>query len=64
MRPLTEREMQVARLIVDVFKNDEIADRLLISSRTVKAYSDNIRRKINVEKRRHIPSRMRELGLL
>lgn len=63
LRTLTARELEVAHLIADGFTNIEIAEKLLISPRTVKAYSDTIRYKLDVEKRRHIGARIRELGI-
>ena len=43
---------------------DEIGERLSISGRTVKAHADKIRLKIGANKKRQIPKRLRDLGLL
>lgn len=64
VRPLTQREYQVALLIADGHTNDEIGDRLDISPRTVKAISDNIRRKLEVEHRRRIGAALRSRGMM
>ncbi len=58
---LTERQRQVVRLIAEGCSNLEIAERLGISPRTVKAHSDALRTKLRVSRRRQIPSAFREL---
>jgi len=51
---LTSRERQVAKLIGDGSCNREIAKRLNISERTVKAYLTSIFRKLNISDRLHL----------
>lgn len=63
MRPLTARQLEVARLIAEGMTNDEIADRLAISPRTVKQTSDVIRLKLGVAHRRQIPQAMKVQGI-
>jgi DNA-binding NarL/FixJ family response regulator len=58
---LTERQRQVVQLIAQGFSNAEIAERLGISPRTVKAHSDALRTKLRVSRRRQIPAAFREL---
>ncbi len=58
---LTERQRQVVQLIARGYSNVEIAERLGISPRTVKAHSDALRTKLQVSRRRQIPAAFREL---
>lgn len=48
---LTKREMEVLRLIAEGMYNKEIAEKLMISEKTVKNHVSNIFRKINVSDR-------------
>ena len=48
---LTERELQVARLVVDRKTNPEIASELFLSQKTVETHLRNIFRKIGVSTR-------------
>ncbi|HYN50090.1 MAG TPA: AAA family ATPase [Thermoleophilaceae bacterium] len=48
---LTERELQVARLVVDRRTNPEIADALFLSPKTVETHMRNIFRKLDVSSR-------------
>lgn len=48
---LTERELDVLRLMVDGMNNAEIAERLVVSLSTVKYHISNILMKLNVENR-------------
>jgi LuxR family transcriptional regulator, maltose regulon positive regulatory protein len=58
---LTERQRQVVELIAAGCSNEEIGDRLGISSRTVKAHCDVLRHKLGVTRRRHLPAAYRAL---
>jgi DNA-binding NarL/FixJ family response regulator len=49
--PLTSREMEVLKLIVDGFSNPEIADRLTITKATAKAHVHSILQKLCVDDR-------------
>jgi len=62
--PLTAREFEVLRLIVDGLKNQEIADRLVISIATVKRHISNIYAKLGVHRRTQAIARTQELDLL
>ncbi len=48
LRTLSEREMEVLKLFAESFTNQEIADKLFISIRTVESHKNNIMRKINL----------------
>jgi LuxR family maltose regulon positive regulatory protein len=62
--PLTERELQVLRLVAAGTSNREIAVRLTVTLGTVKKHLNNIFGKLDVESRTQALARARELGLL
>ena len=51
---LTERELQVARLVVDRRTNPEIAAELFLSQKTVESHLRNIFRKVGVSTREEL----------
>jgi LuxR family maltose regulon positive regulatory protein len=61
---LSEREIEVLLLMADGLKNQEIADRLVVSLNTVRYHSKNIFGKLSVDNRTAAVARARELGLL
>jgi LuxR family maltose regulon positive regulatory protein len=61
---LTEREMQVLRLLAAGMSNADIAEHLVITLTTVKAHARNIFRKLDVDNRTQAAARARELNLL
>jgi predicted ATPase/DNA-binding CsgD family transcriptional regulator len=61
---LTEREIEILKLMADGLTNPEIAERLVLSVGTVKWYSSQILGKLNVKNRLQAVARADELGLL
>jgi LuxR family maltose regulon positive regulatory protein len=61
---LSERELEVLRLIADGLSNHEIADKLVIGLGTVKTHINNIFGKLDVKSRTQAVARARELNLL
>jgi len=64
VEPLSEREVEVLHLVAAGLSNQEIADRLIVSVRTVKKHVQNILGKLGVANRTHAVARARELKLL
>ncbi|MDQ2885782.1 MAG: LuxR C-terminal-related transcriptional regulator [Chloroflexota bacterium] len=62
--PLTERELEVLRLITAGLSNRDIADRLVLAVSTVKSYVNTIYSKLQVESRTQAVARARALHLL
>jgi len=50
-KPLTKRELEVLRLIAHGITNQEIADKLVVSERTVRTHVSNILEKLQLENR-------------
>jgi LuxR family maltose regulon positive regulatory protein len=64
IEPLSERELEVLRLIADGLSNAEIASRLVVTVGTVKAHTSNLYGKLGVNTRTRAVARARALGLL
>ena len=64
VEPLSERELEVLRLIVEGNSNQEIADRLVLALSTVKWYVNVIYGKLQVESRTKAIARARELHIV
>jgi predicted ATPase/DNA-binding CsgD family transcriptional regulator len=62
--PLTERELEVLRLIAEGHSNREIADELFLTLGTVKWYGTQIYSKLGVDGRTRAVARARELALV
>jgi LuxR family maltose regulon positive regulatory protein len=64
VEPLTERELEVLRLIAQGMTNREIARQLVVATGTVKAHTANIYGKLDVRNRTEAVARARQLGIL
>lgn len=64
IEPLSERELEVLRLIAGGLSNKEIAEELVIALGTVKAHTNSIYQKLGVSSRTQAAARARELALL
>ncbi|HSR30366.1 MAG TPA: LuxR C-terminal-related transcriptional regulator [Anaerolineae bacterium] len=62
--PLSERELEVLRLLYEGLSNKEIANRLIVAPSTVKQHLKNIYSKLDVHSRTQAVARGRELRLL
>jgi DNA-binding NarL/FixJ family response regulator len=62
--PLSEREIEVLRLVMLGLSNQEIADRLFISAGTAKTHIHNLCGKLGAHNRTEASMRARELGLV
>jgi LuxR family maltose regulon positive regulatory protein len=62
--PLSQRELEVLKLIAQGLSNREIGARLFLALSTVKGHSRIIFDKLNVQRRTEAVARARELGLL
>jgi LuxR family maltose regulon positive regulatory protein len=64
VEPLSERELEVLRLIAAGLSNQEIADRLVIAQGTVKRHINNIYGKLQVGSRTQAVAAARDLHIL
>lgn len=64
IEPLSEREIDVLRLLANDLSNREIAERLFLAEGTVKNYVSSAMQKLSVRDRTQAALRARELGLL
>ena len=64
IEPLSQRELEVLRLIAQGLSNREIAERLFLALSTVKGHSRVIFDKLQVQRRTEAVARAREIGLL
>ena len=62
--PLTERELEVLRLVAEGESNQDIARTLVVSLATVKTHINHIFGKLDAESRVQVVARARTLGLL
>jgi LuxR family maltose regulon positive regulatory protein len=61
---LSDRELEVLRLLADGLTNHEIAERLVLSTHTVKVHTYNLYAKLGVHNRTQAAAQARALGLL
>jgi LuxR family maltose regulon positive regulatory protein len=64
VEPLTERELQVLRLLATRLSSTEIAEQLFLSPNTVRSHMKNIYSKLDVHSRQRALDRASDLGLL
>jgi LuxR family maltose regulon positive regulatory protein len=64
VEPLSERELEVLRLVAQGLSNREISERLFLAVNTVKGHNQKIFNKLQVQSRTEAVARARELGLL
>ncbi|MDQ3705975.1 MAG: LuxR C-terminal-related transcriptional regulator [Chloroflexota bacterium] len=64
VEPLSEREIEVLQLVALGLKNEEVAERLIVSLGTVKTHINNIYGKLGVRNRVEAVTLARELSLL
>jgi ATP/maltotriose-dependent transcriptional regulator MalT len=61
---LTNREFDVLELLAQRLSNKEIADKLYISTTTVKSHIQNLYGKLHVSKRRDAVEKAMKIGML
>ena len=64
VEPLSERELEVLRLIASGMANKDVARDLFVAVSTVKTHVNSICRKLDARNRTEAVARARELGLL
>jgi LuxR family transcriptional regulator, maltose regulon positive regulatory protein len=64
VEPLSDREIEVLKLVAEGLSNQEIAARLYLSLRTVKFHTSNIYGKLGVKSRTEAVAKARDLRLL
>lgn len=64
IEPLSERELEVLKLVAEGLTNREIGEQLFLALDTVKGHNRRIFAKLQVERRTEAVARARELGLL
>ena len=64
IEPLTDRELEILRLIAEGKSNTEISQQLYLALSTVKGHNLRIFNKLQVQNRTEAVARARELGLL
>ncbi|MDP6666859.1 MAG: response regulator transcription factor [Dehalococcoidia bacterium] len=62
--PLSEREVEVLRLITAGMTNQEIAEHLVVSVSTIKTHINRTYRKLDVHNRTQAVARVRQLGIV
>jgi LuxR family maltose regulon positive regulatory protein len=64
VEPLSQREIEVLRLMAEGYRYQEIAERLVVSINTVRHHTRNVYGKLDVNNRAQALSRAKELNLL
>jgi LuxR family maltose regulon positive regulatory protein len=61
--PLSERELEIIRLIESGFSNQEIGEKLFVSLNTIKTHIKNLYRKLEVQTRTQAIAKAKKMGL-
>lgn len=61
---LSDRELDVLKLLAEGYSNQEIADRLFVSLNTIKTHLSNIYVKLRVTRRTQAVQKAQEMGIL
>ena len=64
LEPLTDRELEVLRLVADGMTNKQVAETLVLAVGTVKKHLKNVYDKLDVHSRTQAVARARELRIL
>ena len=64
LTPLSERELEVLRLLASGLSSADVAKKLFLSPFTLKAHTQNIYNKLDVHSRIEAINKAREIGLL
>jgi LuxR family maltose regulon positive regulatory protein len=64
VEPLSERELEILRLVAEGKSNQQVAEKLVIATGTVKKHLNNIFGKLGVQSRTQCVARARELNVL
>ncbi|WP_228845404.1 LuxR C-terminal-related transcriptional regulator [Phototrophicus methaneseepsis] len=64
IEPLSDRELEVLRLVANGFSNREISKRLFLALDTIKGHNRRIYAKLGVSRRTEAVARARQLGIL
>ena len=64
IEPLSDRELEVLRLVAEGLSNREIGERLFLALDTIKGNNSRIYAKLGVQRRTEAIARAHELGLL
>ena len=64
IEPLSERELEILRLVAEGKSNQQVAEALILATGTVKKHLNNIFGKLGVQSRTQCVARARELNLL
>jgi LuxR family maltose regulon positive regulatory protein len=64
IEPLSDRELEVLRLVADGLSNREVGERLFLALDTVKGHNRRIYAKLGVQRRTEAVARAQDLGLI